>query len=142
MAWKSDTHDVLSMHPETASGIQGDTRSHIMESQIVVDTHRSGGRTLRAVLLGPHARVMPDASIPVIDLGLSFAGVPGALQATAAAWRNALETIGFFTIINHEIAQAFIDRTFGEAKMLWPGQIHAASRPAARWQAPLSHPIF
>jgi isopenicillin N synthase-like dioxygenase len=69
-----------------------------------------------AVSLDPSYRAVPDASIPVIDLGPYFAGVQGALEATAAALRNALETIGFFTIINHGIAQALIDRTFAEAK--------------------------
>jgi hypothetical protein len=66
--------------------------------------------------LDPQPRGVPDASIPVIDLGPSCAGVPGVLEATAAALRNALETIGFCTIIKHGIAQAFIDRTVAEAK--------------------------
>jgi isopenicillin N synthase-like dioxygenase len=65
--------------------------------------------------LDPPPRAVPDATIPVIDLGPYFAGVPGALETSAAAVRDALETIGFFIIINHGIAQAFIDRTVGEA---------------------------
>lgn len=61
-------------------------------------------------------RAVPDATIPVIDLGPYFAGVPGALETSAAAVRNALETIGFFIIIHHGVAPALIDRAFAEAK--------------------------
>lgn len=66
--------------------------------------------------LDPPLRAVPDASIPVIDLGPYFAGVPGALETSAAAVRDALETIGFFIIIHHGVAPALIDRTFAEAK--------------------------
>jgi isopenicillin N synthase-like dioxygenase len=69
-----------------------------------------------AVSLDPPYRAVQDASIPVIDLGPYFAGVPGALEATASALRDALEEIGFFIIINHGVLQALIDRTFAEAK--------------------------
>src|SRR5438128_2418436 len=87
-----------------------------MVSQISVANHRSGGSPPMAASLDLLPRAVPDATIPVIDLGPYFAGVPGALEATAEALRDALETIGFFTIINHGIAQALIDRTFAEAK--------------------------
>jgi isopenicillin N synthase-like dioxygenase len=66
--------------------------------------------------LDPPPRAVPDATIPVIDLGPYFAGVPGALETSAAAVRDALETIGFFIIIHHGVAPALIDRTFAEAK--------------------------
>jgi isopenicillin N synthase-like dioxygenase len=59
---------------------------------------------------------IPDATIPVIDLGPYLAGVPGALATAAAALRDALEEIGFFIIINHGVAQELIDRTFAAAK--------------------------
>jgi isopenicillin N synthase-like dioxygenase len=61
-------------------------------------------------------RAVPDATIPVIDLGPYFTGVPGALETSASAVRDALETIGFFIIIHHGVAPALIDRTFAEAK--------------------------
>ena len=44
-----------------------------------------------------------DTVIPVIDLGPYLSGVPGALEATAAQVRSALETIGFFNIIHHDV---------------------------------------
>jgi isopenicillin N synthase-like dioxygenase len=57
-----------------------------------------------------------DTVIPVIDLGPYLAGVPGALEATAAQLRGALETIGFFIIIHHDVPQDLIARTFAEAR--------------------------
>jgi isopenicillin N synthase-like dioxygenase len=56
------------------------------------------------------------AAIPVIDLRRHLAGVPGALEATAAELRHALEEIGFFIIVNHGVPPALIDRTFAEAR--------------------------
>jgi len=58
----------------------------------------------------------PEATIPVIDLGPYFAGVPGALEITAVELRQALETIGFFIIVNHGVPQDLIDRTFAAAQ--------------------------
>jgi isopenicillin N synthase-like dioxygenase len=57
-----------------------------------------------------------DTVIPVIDLGPYLSGVPGALEATASQVREALETIGFFNIIHHDVPQDLIDRTFAEAR--------------------------
>src|ERR671922_2090122 len=57
-----------------------------------------------------------DTVIPVIDLGPYLSGVPGALEATAAQLRDALETIGFFIIMHHDIPQDLITRTFAEAR--------------------------
>jgi len=54
--------------------------------------------------------------IPVIDLARYFAGAPGALEATAAELRGALEEVGFFIIVNHEVPRDLIDRTFAEAR--------------------------
>jgi isopenicillin N synthase-like dioxygenase len=54
--------------------------------------------------------------IPVIDLGPYLSGVPGALEATASQVREALETMGFFNIIHHDVPQDLIDRTFAEAR--------------------------
>jgi isopenicillin N synthase-like dioxygenase len=60
---------------------------------------------------GPRA-----ATIPVIDVGSCFAGVPGALEATAAELRDTLERVGFFVMINHGVPPALIERTFAEAR--------------------------
>src|SRR4029434_11264349 len=54
--------------------------------------------------------------IPVVDLGPYLAGAPGALEATALQLRSALETIGFFIIIHHDVPQDLIARTFAEAR--------------------------
>jgi isopenicillin N synthase-like dioxygenase len=57
-----------------------------------------------------------DGLIPVIDLSAYLDGQPAALDATAAAVRDALEGIGFFIIVNHGLSQGLIARTFLEAK--------------------------
>src|SRR5712691_2094328 len=57
-----------------------------------------------------------NTGIPVIDFGPYLSGVPGALEATAAQLRAALETIGFFIIINHDVPQELIARTFAAAR--------------------------
>ncbi len=57
-----------------------------------------------------------DTVIPVIDLGPYLSGVPGALEATAAQLRSALETVGFFIIMHHDVPQDLIARTFAEAR--------------------------
>jgi isopenicillin N synthase-like dioxygenase len=55
-------------------------------------------------------------SIPVIDLGAYMAGAPGALRRVADELGAALETIGFFLIVNHGIERELIVRTFAEAR--------------------------
>src|SRR5215510_3589284 len=54
--------------------------------------------------------------VPVIDLGPYLAGRPGAFAATAAELGRALETVGFFVVVNHGIPQRLIDDTFVEAR--------------------------
>jgi isopenicillin N synthase-like dioxygenase len=56
------------------------------------------------------------SSIPVIDLGGYLAGKPGALEQVAAELGDALETIGFFLLVNHGIDRGLIARTFTEAR--------------------------
>lgn len=62
--------------------------------------------------------IRPDApeEIPVIDLADYLAGKPGALEATAATLRHALENIGFYFITGHGVAQTLVDATFDAAK--------------------------
>ena len=56
---------------------------------------------------------MPDANaIPVIDLGPSLAGEPGALDHAAAELRHALTEIGFYTIVNHGVPSALVHRVY------------------------------
>src|SRR5919201_1727098 len=54
--------------------------------------------------------------IPVIDLGPFLAGQRAAFDTTANAIGRALEDVGFFVVVNHDVAQALIDRTFAEAR--------------------------
>jgi isopenicillin N synthase-like dioxygenase len=54
--------------------------------------------------------------IPIIDLGRHMAGAPGALDATAAELRDALEGIGFFIVVNHGVSADLIARAFAEAR--------------------------
>jgi isopenicillin N synthase-like dioxygenase len=62
--------------------------------------------------------IRPDApeEIPVLDLGPLFAGEPGAVQRLGAELRHALEDVGFYFIVNHNVDQALIDRTFAAAR--------------------------
>jgi isopenicillin N synthase-like dioxygenase len=54
--------------------------------------------------------------IPIIDLGRYMSGAPGALDATAAELRAALEGIGFFIAVNHGVSRDLIGRAFAEAR--------------------------
>jgi isopenicillin N synthase-like dioxygenase len=56
------------------------------------------------------------STIPVIDLGPYLRRAPGALQATAAKLRDALEGVGFFIIVDHGVPEDLVRRTFGEAR--------------------------
>ena len=56
------------------------------------------------------------AAVPVLDLGPYLAGRPGALEATAAELRAALEGVGFFLIVNHGVSRDLVERTFAEAR--------------------------
>jgi isopenicillin N synthase-like dioxygenase len=55
-------------------------------------------------------------TIPVIDFGPTFGEAPGARETVAAELRDALETVGFFVMVNHGVPPALIARTFGEAR--------------------------
>jgi isopenicillin N synthase-like dioxygenase len=65
---------------------------------------------------GKQPRVVTDTTIPVLDLGPYFAAASGALEAAAAELRHALESVGFFIIVNHGVPQDLIDRTFAQAR--------------------------
>ena len=56
------------------------------------------------------------AVLPVIDLGPYLAGAPGALKAVADELRAALESVGFFLIVNHGVERDLIACTFAEAR--------------------------
>lgn len=57
-----------------------------------------------------------DAEIPVIDLGPFLAGQPGALARASAKVGRACEEVGFFTIANHGIDAAAVERAFAAAR--------------------------
>ena len=65
------------------------------------------------------------ASVPVIDVGGYLAGAPGALDRVAGEIRFALEDIGFFVIVNHDVPRDLVARTFDEAR-----RIHALDAAA------------
>src|SRR5438552_8166027 len=54
--------------------------------------------------------------IPVIDVGPFLAGEAGAFDTTATHIGRALEDVGFFVVVNHDVPQPVIDRTFAEAR--------------------------
>jgi isopenicillin N synthase-like dioxygenase len=61
-------------------------------------------------------RATSEAAIPVIDLGAYLAGVPGSREAVAGKVRSALESIGFFIVVDHGVPRDLIERTFAEAR--------------------------
>ena len=65
------------------------------------------------------------AAVPVLDVGRYLAGAPGALEAAADEVRFALEEVGFFVIVNHDVPRPLIDRAFAEAR-----RIHALAADA------------
>jgi isopenicillin N synthase-like dioxygenase len=60
--------------------------------------------------------VTERAAIPVLDLGAYLEGAPGALDATAASLREALERVGFFFIVNHGVPWPLVNGIFAEAR--------------------------
>ncbi len=50
--------------------------------------------------------------VPIVDLGAWLDGDPAAFEPTAAALGSASETLGFYFVRNHGIAQSLIDRAF------------------------------
>jgi len=56
-----------------------------------------------------------EGPIPVIDLARYLAEEPGSLEATATAIRAALESVGFYVIVNHGVSHALMQATFAEA---------------------------
>src|SRR5258707_313665 len=64
-----------------------------------------------ALLLSMSAR----GTIPIIDLGPTLAGEPGALQHAAEQLRHALTEIGFYFIVNHGIPRDQIRRVYEQA---------------------------
>jgi isopenicillin N synthase-like dioxygenase len=57
-----------------------------------------------------------DDEIPVIDVSGVLAGLPGAVEKAAAQLRHAYEDVGFWFLAGHDVPQALIDATFGEAE--------------------------
>ena len=60
----------------------------------------------------------PASPIPVIDVGGYLAGAPGSLEMVAGGIRHALENVGFFVIVNHDVPRRLIARTFEEARRI------------------------
>src|SRR5947208_13516371 len=64
----------------------------------------------------PRSRAAADIAIPVLDLGAYLGRAPGALEATAAELRHALEEVGFLIVVEHGVSPELIERTFAEAR--------------------------
>ncbi len=64
------------------------------------------------------ARPASAGAIPVIDVGHYLDGVSGSLETVAGEIRFALEHIGFFVIINHDVPRRLIERTFTQARRI------------------------
>ena len=61
---------------------------------------------------------MAGSAVPVIDVGDYLAGAPGAREAVAGEIRSALENVGFFVIVNHDVPRGLVARTFDEARRI------------------------
>jgi len=61
-------------------------------------------------------RSSPRVAIPIIDVAPCLAGAPVGVARVAAALREALEQIGFFVIVGHDVPGDLIARTFAEAR--------------------------
>ncbi len=55
-------------------------------------------------------------AIPIIDVAPCLAGAPGGIAGVATALREALEEVGFFVIVGHDVPADLIARTFAEAR--------------------------
>src|SRR5215470_4176204 len=60
-------------------------------------------------------------AIPLIDVGAAFRGEPGAIETVALEIRRACESVGFFYLAGHGVAQAVIDDAFAASR-----EFHAA----------------
>jgi isopenicillin N synthase-like dioxygenase len=68
---------------------------------------------MSVVEAAPRSRTA-GTTIPVLDLGPTLAGAPGARAALGAELRRACEEVGFYFLSGHGIPQALIDRVFAE----------------------------
>lgn len=62
------------------------------------------------------ARRRAATAVPVIDFGPFLTGGEAGQQAVAAAIGAACRELGFFSIVNHGVAPALIDRVFAESR--------------------------
>ncbi len=68
----------------------------------------------RAIHLMDHPDSVED--IPVIDMGPTLAGEPGAARRMADALRASTENVGFFYLKNHPVPAELIERMFEQSK--------------------------
>ncbi|HET6185338.1 MAG TPA: 2-oxoglutarate and iron-dependent oxygenase domain-containing protein [Acetobacteraceae bacterium] len=61
-------------------------------------------------------RVGAAEEIPVLDIGPYRAGAPGARERLGAELRHALEDVGFYFIVNHDVPPALTEGAFAAAK--------------------------
>ena len=58
------------------------------------------------------------SAVPVIDVAGYLADAPGARAAVGGEIRSALEEVGFFVIVNHDVPRGLVARTFDEARRI------------------------
>ena len=67
---------------------------------------------------GAHAERMAGSAVPVIDVADYLAGVRGARAVVGSEIRSALEDVGFFVIVNHDVPRDLVARAFDEARRI------------------------
>ena len=66
--------------------------------------------------IASHPSRVGPSTIPIIDVGPVLRGEPRALEAAVAELRDALERVGFFIVVGHDVPAELIARTFAEAR--------------------------
>ena len=89
----------------SATRFAPESESRVTEEALAAIEHRS-------------ASPASAGAIPVIDVGRYLDGASGSLETVADEIRFALENIGFFVIVNHDVSQRLVERTFEQARRI------------------------
>ena len=89
----------------SATRLAPESESRVTEEALAAIEHRS-------------ASPASAGAIPAIDVGRYLDGASGSLETVAGEIRFALENIGFFVIVNHDVSQGLVERTFEQARRI------------------------
>ena len=89
----------------SATRLAPESESRVTEEALAAIEHRS-------------ASPASAGAIPVIDVGRYLDGASGSLETVAGEIRFALENIGFFVIVNHDVSRGLVERTFEQARRI------------------------